>query len=127
MDQLADVMRRYDAAADLADAEEIGQLGHRFHRIVNLAARSDRLALLLAGMVKHLPNHFYASFEAHAKTAAPQHHEIAAALRRGDAKRARRIAKAHIMESADHVIADLERRGLWRGATPSHPTEPDRH
>lgn len=118
LDQLTLVMQQYDAAAEQGDVDEIGQLGHRFHRIINLAAGSDRLALLLAGMVTHLPNQFYASFEAHTKPAGPQHHEILDALCKGESKRARRITKSHIMLSADHVIEDLEQRGLWRSSAP---------
>lgn len=117
LDLLNDVMEEYDVAIERGDIDEIGELGHQFHRIINRAAASDRLALLLAAAVKHLPNSFYASFEAHAKTAAPQHHEIFDALRRGEAKRARQITREHILESADHVIAMLEERGLWKDAS----------
>lgn len=116
LERLNDVMKRCDIAIKTGDAEEIGQLGHEFHRIINLAARSDRLAQLLASVVKHLPNQFYASIETHVQTAAPQHQDIFDALTRGDARKARRITEAHIVDSADHVVQILEQRGLWNTA-----------
>jgi DNA-binding GntR family transcriptional regulator len=113
LDQLEALVKDTEAAIARGDVEEIGQLGHQFHRIINLAADSDRLARLLAGVVKHLPNHFYASIEAQVKSASSQHEQLIDALRRRDARQARKITEAHIVESADYVIKMLEERGLW--------------
>ncbi|MFF1553042.1 GntR family transcriptional regulator [Rhodococcus erythropolis] len=116
LDLLNDVMKRCDVAIKQGDAHEIGQLGHEFHRIINLAAGSDRLARLLAGVVKHLPNQFYASIETQVQTAAPQHEAIFDAVKRHDARQARRLTEAHIAGSADYIIQILEERGLWKDA-----------
>jgi DNA-binding GntR family transcriptional regulator len=113
LDRLTDLVAECEAAIQRGDVDEIGRLGHEFHRTINLAADSDGLARLLANIVKHLPNHFYASIEAHVKTAAPQHEELIEALRKQDSRRARNLTEAHIIENADYVIEMLEKRGLW--------------
>ncbi|NMO03990.1 GntR family transcriptional regulator [Gordonia sp. TBRC 11910] len=100
-------------AAAAGDTQGVGDLGHAFHREINLAANSDRLARLLAGVVKHLPNQFYASLEAHVEDTRSQHIEILDALRTRNPRRVRTIMQAHLVDSADHVIAMLEQAGLW--------------
>ncbi|GEE00892.1 GntR family transcriptional regulator [Gordonia spumicola] len=111
--ELEEVMERCDAAVEVNDTEAIGTLGHQFHRLINLAADSDRLARLLASIVKHLPNSFYASIETHVRTVTPEHHELLEALQAHDAGRAREVTERHIVNSADYVIDMLEKQGLW--------------
>lgn len=105
-----------DAAA-AGDTERVADLGHAFHREINRAAESDRLARLLSGVVKHLPNQFYASLEAHVEATRLQHIEILDALKAGNSRKVRKTMEAHLVDSADHVIAMLEKAGLW---TPDH-------
>nr|WP_309138989.1 GntR family transcriptional regulator [Nocardia cyriacigeorgica] len=116
IEQLTRLVDQGEQARARGDVDEIGELGHRFHRIINIAADSDRLARLLAAVVSHLPNHFYASIEAHVETMGAQHEQLIDALRRRDARRARKIMAAHIEESADYVVQMLEERGLWADA-----------
>lgn len=110
---LENVMEQYDVAMKRGDTVEIGQLGHQFHRIINIAAHSDRLARLLAGVVKQLPNPYYVSLEARGSTSSQDHREIFNALSTGQTKRVRSLTEAHIEERADFVIEILEERGLW--------------
>ncbi|GAA4394982.1 GntR family transcriptional regulator [Tsukamurella soli] len=113
MEQLRQLDREAQEAIAHGDVAEIGELGHAFHRVINRAADSDRLARLLASVVKHLPNHFYASIEAHVASVREQHAELLAALEKHQSAKARKIMEAHLAASADHVIALLEERGLW--------------
>lgn len=107
------VVDELDEATTTGDAETIGRLGHRFHRIVNHAARSERLALLLASIVKHLPNRFYTSIEANVQNAPEEHQELFTAIAARDQDRARALAEAHLQKNADHVIEVLEAQGMW--------------
>jgi DNA-binding GntR family transcriptional regulator len=95
------------------DEARIADLGHAFHREINLAADSHRLALLLGSVVKHLPNRFYASIEAQVAATHDEHPLIVEALRKHDARKARSLMEHHILGSADHLIEILEQRGLW--------------
>lgn len=116
LELLAEVMTRCERAIERGDIVQIGQLGHQFHRIINLSAQSDRLARLLASVVKHLPNSFYASIEAHVRAVTPEHRETYKALIARDAEHARAITEQHTINSADYVIEMLEQRGLWEDA-----------
>ena len=100
-------------AVAAGDAERIADLGHAFHRQINLAADSHRLALLLGAVVNHLPNRFYASIEAQVAATRDEHPQLVRALRQHDARKARSLMEQHILGSADHLIEILEERGLW--------------
>lgn len=113
IDVLQELAEDTQVAIAHGDTVRIGQLGHQFHRTINIAAHSSRLARLLAGVVKHLPNHFYASIEAHVDSAPRQHQQLVEALRIRDSDQARQIASAHLVDNSDYVVSMLEQRGLW--------------
>ncbi|OHV47463.1 GntR family transcriptional regulator [Pseudofrankia sp. BMG5.36] len=113
LDRLAANLERYDQAVANSDSEQITIIGHLFHREVNLAAGSRRLALLLASVVKHLPNRFYTTIEGQVKGAHFEHPMILTALRKRDARQARLLMEQHILEGGEHLIARLEDQGLW--------------
>jgi DNA-binding GntR family transcriptional regulator len=112
---LAKVQAECDAAIERGDDAEIAQLGHNFHRIINLSARSDRLAKMLGVVVKQLPNPYYASLEAHVEATTSAHTSIFDALSRRDARQVRKLTERHITDSAEAVIKILEERGIWDG------------
>ncbi len=107
-------VEQFQEAVATGDRERIAELGYAFHRTINLAADSHRLALLLGAVVNHLPNRFYASIQAQAADVADEHQQLAEALRQHDAHQARSVMEQHIVSGADHLIEILEARGLWR-------------
>ncbi|MGM7648432.1 GntR family transcriptional regulator [Nocardia sp. JW2] len=118
---LADVVAQHEqAVADGADLDRIVALGHDFHRTVNLAADSRRLALLLRSIVKQLPNRFYGNIEGHANESLDFHPAILEALQKRRAKTASSLMRDHIMSGADELIAMLEKQGMW--STPEKST-----
>ena len=114
LDELA---KGYPGAIKRGDADEIARLGHQFHRQVNIAADSQRLALLLGSVVKHLPNTFYAAIEGQVEHTAGDHPEILEALRERDPEKARALMEKHILAGADSLTETLAARGLWRDET----------
>lgn len=100
-------------AAIQGDEEALTDLGHLFHREVNIAAESPRLALLLGTMVKQLPNRFYAAIEGQLLDSREEHPHITEALRANDAELARKLTVNHIAGAADRLIEMLQQRGLW--------------
>jgi DNA-binding GntR family transcriptional regulator len=112
-ERLESNLEQYHKAVTDGDKARIAELGHLFHREVNLAADSHRLALLLGSVVNHLPNSFYTSIEGQVEGSRGEHPLLLAAFRKRDARRARALMTQHILEGADHLIETLERRGLW--------------
>jgi DNA-binding GntR family transcriptional regulator len=113
LDRLAANLDRYDQAIADGDSQLIADLGHLFHREVNLAANSHRLALLLGSVVNHLPTRFYATIEGQVEGAHTEHPMILAALQKRHAGKARSLMEQHIRESADRLIDLLEKQGIW--------------
>lgn len=107
------ILAEHDHAEDSDDTDRMAHLGHQFHREINLAADSRRLALLLAAAVRHLPNRFYASIEGHVEGARRDHPKIVEALHRRDVRKVRSLMNQHILAGADRLVDELTKRGLW--------------
>lgn len=106
-------LKEFQEAAAAGDKERIADLGYAFHRQINLAADSQRLALLLGSVVNHLPNRFYASIEEQVSATGDEHPLLVEAMRKHDVRKARSLMEHHIMASTGHLIDILEERGLW--------------
>ncbi|MYV97768.1 GntR family transcriptional regulator [Streptomyces sp. SID3343] len=104
----------YQEAVDDGATDRVADLGHAFHREINLTADSHRLALLLGSVVKHLPNRFYAAIEGQVADTRVEHPLLLDALRRRQAHRASVLMERHILAGADRLVEVLEERGLWR-------------
>lgn len=61
--RLQQLIPEHKKAYQAGNEDQVARLGHEFHRAINLAAESPRLALLLGSLTKQLPNRFYASIE----------------------------------------------------------------
>jgi DNA-binding GntR family transcriptional regulator len=117
-EQLAElevILARYESAVAAGDQDRIGELGHLFHRRINLAADSHRLALMLSSFVRQLPNRFYAAIETQASTGGDDHGLLMEALRRRDARAAKSLMERHILARGDYLLEILQERGLWDG------------
>ena len=130
---LDESVQRYEEAVMLGDDQRVADLGHSFHRDINLAAGAHRLALILGSVVRHLPNRFYAEIDGQVAATRVDHPALIDALRVGDARRARSTMELHIVERAEHLIDILAARGLWdaRDASPVEtpgegPSQPGR-
>ena len=123
-EQLADLREIDEAhqqAIDSGDREGIAYFGHAFHRAVNLAAESPRLANLLGSVVRHLPNRFYTEIEGQVASIRFNHPLVLDSLRERDAKAARRLMSRHILDAGEHLVESLEKQGLWAADHPDQP------
>lgn len=110
---LDDMIGQFDAAVAAGDEQAVADLGHQFHREINLAAQSNRLALLQGSVVKHLPNRFYGDIERQTADSSIGHAQIVAALKARDPESARDLMSRHITSAADRLVETLAQRGLW--------------
>ncbi|ACY99887.1 MULTISPECIES: GntR family transcriptional regulator [Thermomonospora] len=89
---------------------------HDFHRCINLAARSAKLAWSLGAVARYVPRGLYGRLPDWPRIALEDHRRILAALREADPEETGAAMRAHIMRAGELLIAHLERQGLWNGA-----------
>ncbi|MGK5112474.1 GntR family transcriptional regulator [Geodermatophilus sp. CPCC 205506] len=111
--RLEAIDERHGQAVTAGDGDQIAELGRAFHREINKAADSHRLALLLESVVQQLPNRFYVAIEGQVEATRDRHPELLDALRKSNSRKARSAMQKHIVEGADHLVAVLEQRGMW--------------
>jgi DNA-binding GntR family transcriptional regulator len=113
VERLEELHRRHERAVKARDQKPAARLGHEFHRAINLAAQSPRLALLMGSLAKQLTNLFYARIEGNLKDAIEYHAVILEALGARKAESARTLMHRHIVAAGEHLIAQLERQGVF--------------
>jgi DNA-binding GntR family transcriptional regulator len=113
MERVSKIHAAHEQAVAAGDAAVFSRTGHQFHRAINLAARSPRLANLLGSMTKQLPNRFYAAIEGQVQDTLDYHPRILQAIRARNAKKARQLMHDHLVSAADHLIKILEQQGMW--------------
>jgi DNA-binding GntR family transcriptional regulator len=113
LQHLEELDERHEQAVKDGDSDAVAELGRAFHREINRAADSHRLALLLESVVQQLPNRFYATIEGQVAATRERHPELLAALHQRNARTVRSLMQKHIIEGADHLIEALESRGMW--------------
>lgn len=116
--RLQELHDKHERAVAAGDTPLAARVGHQWHRTINLAADSPRLALLLGGLAKQLPNRFYATIEGQLDEAVEYHPIIMNAIKIKDADAVRSLMYRHIISGAEHLIESLERKGIW-GAPPA--------
>jgi DNA-binding GntR family transcriptional regulator len=111
--EIADLMEAHRVAVASNDEPLYTRLGHRFHRAINIAARSPRLAILLGAMTKQLPNTLYGKMEGQIKGSLSYHPRIYKAIKDRDVEAARRLMHKHIVGGGEILVKHLEEQGVW--------------
>jgi DNA-binding GntR family transcriptional regulator len=108
--------------ADLADAiessDDVVAANRRFHRALNLAARSPRLLTYLRQAVRVVPGNYFELFPEAEQRSKQEHAALLEAMTRGDAPAARAIAEAHVLSAGEALGGWLATRAaLHRAGT----------
>lgn len=111
--ELEEILKADEAAFEAGDKDEIAGIGAKFHRHVNRAAHSPRLALILDSVMQHLPARFYVTLEGHVEATHDDHRQLLQALRTGNGRNARKLSEEHILKTTDELIELMGKRGLW--------------
>lgn len=122
LNELRQTHRAHSRAVEEGQAAAVADLGHRFHRLINLAARSPRLASLLGTTVRYLPNRLYTSVEASVQSTQRAHPQILRALETGNPRLARARMRDHIVASGVSLTEMLDARGVWDDAGADGPS-----
>jgi DNA-binding GntR family transcriptional regulator len=105
-------LRDLAAAVDVAD--DVVEANRRFHRALNMAARSPRLLTHLRLAVRVVPGNYFELFPEQRATAKREHATLLRAMTEGDAEGARRLAEAHVLAAGRALggwLAQLDAAG----------------
>lgn len=111
--EIRDLLHQHSSAVQVGDEQRYTRLGHQFHRAINLAAGSPRLAILLGTLTKQLPNSFYGKMEGQVKGTLDYHPRILDAILAEDAETARSLMADHIMQGGELLVEYLAAQGVW--------------
>jgi DNA-binding GntR family transcriptional regulator len=108
---------------ELADAiegsDDVVAANRRFHRALNLAARSPRLFTHLRQAVRVVPGNYFELFPEAELRSKQEHAALLGAMRRGDAAEARALAEAHVLAAGEALGGWLaDRAAQHRAAAP---------
>lgn len=118
LDQLEALNTQYEQALQAQDKAAMDQAGYRFHRMINLAANSPRLATLMGSLAKQMSNRFYTNIEGQGDDVLDYHPMILKALRLQDAESVRTLMFQHILNGGKHLLSMLERQAAARRQQP---------
>jgi DNA-binding GntR family transcriptional regulator len=93
--------------------DQIEALEYQFHRAINIAADSRKLAYVLRSATQYLPRRFFMA-DAHWRRAVNRDHKaILEAFAGKDPGAARAAMEAHVLEGRELLIAHLDEIGFW--------------
>jgi DNA-binding GntR family transcriptional regulator len=108
LDRLEELQDELEEAHTAGDADRVEELNHEFHRRINLAADSPRLAWFLQVSSQFAPRLFFAQIEGWSEASATDHREIIAALRAGDADAAGHSMRMHVARAGELLAAHVD-------------------
>ncbi len=115
--QLNTIQSDLEAAYVVDDGERAVRLNHEFHRAVNVAADSPKLAQLMSQITRYAPESVFPTIDGWPEESNCHHRRVLDALARRDATLARTAMSEHLAAGAAPLIEHLTRRGVV------HPVE----
>ena len=109
---LATVQADLEAAYTAGDGERAVRLNHDFHRAINVAADSPKLAQLMSQITRYAPEAVFPTVEGWPENSNRHHRRVLAALAAHDQARARAAMAEHLTAGAAPMIDHLTRRGV---------------
>jgi DNA-binding GntR family transcriptional regulator len=102
------------------DEERTVRLNHEFHRAINVAADSPKLAQLMSQITRYAPESVFPTIEGWPGQSINDHRRVLSALEKHDDKLARAAMSEHLSAGAVPLIEHLVSRGVVAEA--SRPT-----
>jgi DNA-binding GntR family transcriptional regulator len=95
-----------------ADNERTVRLNHEFHRAINVAADSPKLAQLMSQITRYAPESVFPTIEGWPQQSMRDHRRILSALKKHDGELARAAMSEHLAAGAIPLIDHLNARGV---------------
>jgi DNA-binding GntR family transcriptional regulator len=112
-DQITDLRSVHASFVAATTPDDKAYWNHEFHKIVNQAGGSRRLASVLGLLSRSLPVRYFEFVPQWADISASHHARILQALEARDAHEARRMVEHHLAESGDLAVEILQEMGYW--------------
>jgi DNA-binding GntR family transcriptional regulator len=114
-DQLRELTAIQDALEDAYrrdDGEAAVRLNHEFHRAINLAADSPKLAQMMSLITRYAPESVFPTIESWPAESIRHHRQVLTALTECDDILARTAMSEHLATGAKPLIEHLKARGV---------------
>lgn len=99
------------------DHEGAVRLNHEFHRAINVAADSPKLAQMMSQITRYAPESVFPTVAGWPAQSNKGHRRVLAALAQRDPERARTTMSDHFMAGVAPLIDHLRQHGVVDGAT----------
>ncbi len=110
--ELESIQTQLEAAYAGDDHERAVRLNHDFHRAINVAADSPKLAQLMSQITRYAPESVFPVVAGWPKRSMKDHRRVVAALAKRDAEQARAAMSEHLSAGAGPMIDHLRQRGV---------------
>lgn len=98
------------------DGDRAVRLNHEFHRAINVAADSPKLAQLMSQITRYAPESVFPTIEGWPDRSVADHERIVTALSRHDEEAARAAMSDHLAAGAEPLIEHLVKKGVAQRA-----------
>ncbi|WP_375484778.1 GntR family transcriptional regulator [uncultured Mycobacterium sp.] len=110
--ELKEIQAQLEAAYAGNDNERAVRLNHEFHRAINVAADSPKLAQLMSQITRYAPESVFPTITGWLGQSIKDHRRVLAALEKRDGKLARKAMSEHLAAGAVPLIEHLIQRGV---------------
>ena len=117
LEELSEIHDQLTDAYAADDGDRAVRLNHEFHRAINVAADSPKLAQLMSQITRYAPESVFPTIVGWPARSVADHARILAALRAHDAEAARAAMSDHLAAGAAPLIEHLMSRGVAQKAT----------
>ncbi len=110
--ELESIQSQLESAYATDDHEQAVRLNHDFHRAINVAADSPKLAQLMSQITRYAPESVFPIVDGWPKRSMRDHRRVVAALAEHDPEQARVAMSEHLSAGAKPLIDHLQQRGV---------------
>ncbi len=112
LSELTRIQSDLEVAYAADDGEGAVRLNHEFHRAINVAADSPKLAQLMSQITRYAPESAFPTIDGWPEQSNEHHRRVLDALARRDQALARTAMSEHLAAGAAPLIEHLTRRGV---------------
>ena len=115
--ELKAIQARLEEAYAGDDQEQTVRLNHEFHRAINVASDSPKLAQLMSQITRYAPESVFPTIEGWPNQSIKDHRRVLSALEKRDESLARAAMSEHLAAGAVPLIEHLVSRGVVADAS----------